>query len=118
MTRAHILLLEAARRWLTADDMERNKGLRHAWTGLGSATNYAAATRAGLMEVATRPNPGYSTWWRLTDAGAAIVQRWLDSGLCREHFVMSWTGAYALVQQGGLTLTVAGHDIITPTTEA
>ena len=75
------LLMEAARRWIIIDDTHRAKGIRWAWTGLGSATYYKPVVDAGLMEIATRPNPGHLTWWRLTDKGAAIVRPLLDAVL-------------------------------------
>lgn len=66
------LLREAARR---SQMFHRGEPLTEAWTGLGSATLYKPVVNAGLMECATTLNPGYSTWWRLTEKGAAIVQK-------------------------------------------
>jgi len=56
------------------------KPLTEAWTGLGTYTTYKPAYDADLMTYATGPNPGYVTWWKLTNKGAAIVQQWLDQG--------------------------------------
>lgn len=77
-SRAHWLLREALRRYTMFGE---GKPLILAWTGLGSATQYEPAVRLGLMEYATRPNPGYATWWRLTIKGAQIVQDWIDTGV-------------------------------------
>lgn len=74
---AHWLLREALRRYTRFGE---GKPLTSAWTGLGSASQYKPAVSLGLMECATSPNPGYMTWWRLTERGAAIVQAWLDAG--------------------------------------
>jgi len=72
-----ILLREAIRRWRMSPDGEHTGGqtLTTAWTGLGCATEYATVLEAGWMTYATRPNPGHLTWFRLTEAGAAIVER-------------------------------------------
>ncbi len=74
------LLKEALRRWNMGTKGQRTGGetLTTAWTGLGSATQYKPAVDAGLMECATQLNPGYLTWWRLTEKGAAIVQKLID----------------------------------------
>jgi hypothetical protein len=74
------LLKEALRRWRQRSPGDHTGGqtLTTAWTGLGSATQYKPAVNAGLMECATQLNPGYLTWWRLTEKGAAIVQKWLN----------------------------------------
>jgi len=77
------LLKEALRRYTRFHQAE-GKALTGAWTGLGTATEYAPVVQAGYMTVATSPNPGYMTWWRLTDKGAEIVQGWLDAGLTYE----------------------------------
>lgn len=106
--RQKAVLLEAARRWLTADDHDRKNGLELAWTGLGSATVYAPAVSGGFMVCATSLNPGHSTWWRLTDKGAAVVRRWIDGGLRAEHFRTDWTGGYSLVEQPGVSLSPEG----------
>jgi len=73
------LLLEALRRY-TRFGKPEGKTLIGAWTGLGAMTTYAPCLNVGLMTYATSPNPGYSTWWRLTDKGAKIVQVFLDNG--------------------------------------
>jgi hypothetical protein len=77
------LLREALRRFTRFHQAE-GKPLTEAWTGLGTATEYEPVVQAGYMTVATSPNPGYMTWWRLTDKGAEIVQGWLDAGLTHE----------------------------------
>ena len=74
--RQKALLQEAARRYTK---FHQGESLLEAWTGLGSATEYATAAKAGLMEIATNPNPGYITWWRLTTKGAAIVEQWIST---------------------------------------
>lgn len=106
------LLLEATRRWLNADPHERAKGIEDAWTGLGSATDYAPAVRAGLMTVATEPNPGYRTWWKLTPQGAAIAMSWIARGLRLEHFRTGLTGQYMLAEQNGVALDDQGLAIL------
>ncbi len=82
--RREALLREALRRWRMRPKGDHTGGetLTTAWTGLGSATPYKPATDAGLMECATQLNPGHSTWWRLTDAGAVIVRGWLSLYEC------------------------------------
>ena len=74
-------LMEALRRYTR---FHQGEPLTQAWTGLGSMTTYKSVLDAELMTYATPPNPGYKTWWRLTDAGAAIVQAWLDQGITHE----------------------------------
>ena len=64
------------------------------------------------MTRATAPNPGYSTWWKLTPAGAKVVRRWLDAGLKIEHFMQDWTGQYQLMPQSGVGLDREGLAII------
>jgi hypothetical protein len=76
-TAAYNALVEATRRY---SRFHFGCPLTKAWTGLGSATAYREAVQAGLMEIATQPNPGYMTWWRLTERGAGIVQAWLGAG--------------------------------------
>ena len=71
------LLREALRRYTR---FHKGELLEQAWTGLGSATEYAPVVNAGYMTVATSPNPGYTTWWRLTERGASIVLAWLITG--------------------------------------
>jgi hypothetical protein len=65
------LLMEAARRYAR---FHMGEPLTQAWTGLGSATAYKPVVDGGYMEIATSPNPGHSTWYRLTIQGAAIVR--------------------------------------------
>ena len=80
--RIRSLLREALRRWQLRPPGQHTGGqtITIAWTGLGSATQYAPAVEAGYMECATNLNPGHSTWWRLTEDGAAamVVLGWLD----------------------------------------
>ena len=71
------LLSEARRRYLQFGK-PIGKTLTEAWTGLGSATTYKPCSDAGLMEIATTPNPGYTTWWRLTERGARVVHAMID----------------------------------------
>lgn len=97
--RQKAILLEAARRWLRSADRGRKQALTSEWTGLGSATTYASVLSAGFM-IQVEPHPGTTTWWRLTDKGAAIVQHWIDNGLCSEHFQTDdWIEAYSLVNR-------------------
>ena len=77
------LLKEALRRYTRFHQGEPLTSA-HTWTGLGSETQYAPVADAGYMEIATTRNPGYSTWWKLTEKGAAIVQQWLDEGITHE----------------------------------
>ena len=74
------LLREAARRWKLTSYGTNQRKLTEAWTGLGSATEYAPVVRAGYMECATSLNPNCITWWRLTEKGvlALIVLGWLE----------------------------------------
>lgn len=78
------LLREAARRWklhgAARDGRFGGREMTTAWTGLGSATEYAPVVRAGYMECATSLNPNCITWWRLTEKGvlALIVLGWLE----------------------------------------
>ncbi len=78
--RKHWLLCEALRRYCRFHLQDLRRPLIDAWTGLGSYTQYKPALDSGLMIYATSPNPGYTTWWRLTEKGAKIVQGWLDTG--------------------------------------
>ncbi len=77
--RQKALLREAARRW---ENFGRLGGssMTEAWTGLGSATEYAPVVKAGLMECATQLNPNCITWWRLTEKGvmALIFLGWIE----------------------------------------
>ena len=81
---AHEALVEALRRFIffavLRDGMDWNlKDLTNAWTGLGPAPFYKAAQKSGLMEIATKPNPGQVTWWKLTKAGAKILLYWKET---------------------------------------
>ncbi len=68
-------LKEALRRF---EMFNRDKTLKDAWTGLGTATDYKLVVKAGLMEHVHGPNPRYLCWWRLTDAGVVRVQEMID----------------------------------------
>jgi hypothetical protein len=70
------LLKEAQRRFQTFNST--NLPITKAWTGLGSATEYKTVSPRYMVN-ATSPNPGCRTWWKLTRAGAAIVQEWIDA---------------------------------------
>lgn len=83
------LLLEALRRY-TRFGIRDKESLTGAWTGLGSMSTYAPCLNAGLMVCATSPNPGYSTWWRLTEKGARIVQAWLEAGYDYANVEAGW----------------------------
>lgn len=106
------ILLEATRRYLAFQDENFLKPLHQAWTGLGTVTTYRSVHKAGLMTIATKPNPGYMTWWKLTSKGAAIVRRWLNDGLKKEHFSNDFTGDYSLAPQYGVSLSVTGIKIV------
>jgi len=73
-------LIEATRRYTR---FRHGEALDRAWTGLGCATEFKQMVRRGLMEP-VYSNPGYTTWWRLTKMGAAIVQSLLDLGITYE----------------------------------
>jgi len=81
--RQELLLREALRRWSRFYKNE-HRSLTEAWTGLGTATEYAPAVKGGYMELVDKPTPGYQTWWKLTAKGAAIVQEGLDLGITHE----------------------------------
>ena len=76
------LLREALHRWDLRMDGFHTGGetLTTAWTGLGSASEYAPVAKAGLMECATELNPGFPTWWRLTEKGllALVFLGWIE----------------------------------------
>lgn len=83
--RQHFLLCEALRRFeCFAVRNDKRKwtlsDLQAAWTGLGTATTYKPVVDAGFMKVATTPNPGFVTWWGLTEKGARIVLAWHKAG--------------------------------------
>lgn len=79
-TRQHRLLCEALRRQTRFNMRDRKYPLAFAWLGLGTYTTYKPAIDAGLMTYVHKPNPGHAQWWKLTEAGERIVQKWLDSG--------------------------------------
>lgn len=76
-----ILLREALRRYT---QFHASKKLKDVCTGLGTATEYKPVFDAGYMTYANGPNPGYLTWWKLTDKGLKIVQKWVDEGYSHE----------------------------------
>ena len=78
--RQKALLREALRRWEMHNVGRRDRVITEAWTGLGSATQYAPVVNAGLMECATQLNPNCITWWRLTEKGvmALIFLGWME----------------------------------------
>ena len=69
------LLREALRRYV---QFHAGEELTTAWTGLGFRTDYKPVLDAGLMEWVYRWRPRCMGWLRLTEAGARIVQAWLD----------------------------------------
>lgn len=70
-----VLLEEALRRyWLFAD----GKPLDQAWTGLGYKSDYKSVVNAGLMAPIGPDVPRGLRWFKLTQAGAALVQQWID----------------------------------------
>ena len=76
--RRETLLQEALRRYVQFRAYAGEE-LTDAWTGLGYRTDYKPVLDAGLMEWALR-KPAFRClgWLRLTEAGAKIVQAWLD----------------------------------------
>lgn len=74
----HECLTEAARRYTR---FHRGKLLTEALVGLGTASDYRTALRGGYMALVYGRTPYCIGWLRLTDKGAAIVQRWLDEGV-------------------------------------
>lgn len=78
---AYGCLVEACRRY---SHFHLNCPITKAWTGLGTASEYRDAVKAGFMELATQANPGHLTWWRLTPLGAGIVLAWLGAGFTHE----------------------------------
>ncbi len=83
------LLREAMRRYKLRNPGNHTGGqtLTTAWTGLGSATEYAAVVNAGYMEPATSLNPGSLVWWRLTEKGvlAIIFLGWIEGDDSEQH---------------------------------
>lgn len=73
------LLTEALRRWQQFNHTGGNT-LTTAWTGLGYASDYKPVVDAGLMEFIGKYEKRCMGWLRLTEAGAAIVQQWIDEG--------------------------------------
>ncbi len=96
-----VLMLEAARRWLQetrylyVDTVEaraaftaanQEKRMAEAWTGVGTKSEYQTVVNAGLMTQNQGCRHGGTKWWRMTDKGAALVQRWIHAGLHLGHF--------------------------------
>lgn len=75
-TSAFWLLVEAFRR---KTKFHQGAALCDAWTGLGTATDYKPAINYGYMtHVFPERNKKHAEWWKLTLAGAAIVQDFID----------------------------------------
>jgi hypothetical protein len=96
------LLLEALRRFSKFNDL--NQSITEAWTGLGSYSTYKPCADAGLMEISTSPNPGYSTWWRLTEKGAMIVNAMRNMGYNHENVENGW-GDRSIHKNGIMSIT-------------
>ncbi len=76
------LLTEALRRWQNFGPPHTGGDtLTTAWTGLGYASQYKPVVDAGLMEFIGKYEKRCLGWLRLTEAGAAIVQQWIDDGV-------------------------------------
>lgn len=74
----HVLLAEALRRYTRFHSKE---SMLTAWTGLGCASEYKKVLDSGLMAwVSAPPHRRCKGWLRLTEAGAKIVKRWINSG--------------------------------------
>ena len=75
--RQESLLREALRRYI---HFYSGWELTEAWTGLGNRSTYGPVLKAGLMEWCATggPKPRCAGWLRLTEAGAKVVQAWLD----------------------------------------
>lgn len=101
------LLVEAMRRWVTFHENTPGRTLTSAWTGLGYATEYRRVTSTRLMEPVTGGGKGCLNWYRLTPAGAAIVQKWLETGIGRSDFrdfdFISWNKINQLLEYSDLT---------------
>ena len=81
-SRQKSLLLEAKRRYTTFYPEEE---LADAWTGLDHRSTYKPALDARLMEwVLHEPAFRCMGWLRLTEAGAKIVQEWLDEEIAND----------------------------------
>ena len=81
------LLREALRRWKMFGAKTSDASITTAWTGLGSASQYAPVVKAGYMECATTLNPNCITWWRLTEKGvlALIFLGWIEGDDSEQH---------------------------------
>jgi phosphoribosylaminoimidazole (AIR) synthetase len=56
------------------------KDIQKAWTGHGSATEYKSAIESGFITYVHKPHPGFRQWWRLTEKGARVIQKWHREG--------------------------------------
>lgn len=89
-SRQRALLLEAMRRYT---QFHPDEELTEAWTGLGYPSHYRPVLKAGLMTWVYGEPKGsraHVGWLRLTEAGAAIVQAWLDEE------VTSWRSEHTI----------------------
>ena len=94
------IMLEAARRWLVETRFlcgncaearrafmsgDNTKTMTGIWTGVGTQSDYQTVVNAGLMTWVNFRH-GSTMWWRMTDKGADLVQRWIHAGLHIGHF--------------------------------
>lgn len=61
------------------------KDLQHAWTGLGTATQYKKAVDEGYFAHANKPNPYHAQWWKLTENGAQMILDWHNAGYNKDN---------------------------------
>lgn len=87
--RLHYPTISPTKAWTTAEYLEASEFLDDAayvplvlaWTGLGHKTTYRPVVDAGLMRwVGGEPRDRHIGWLCLTQAGARIIQQWLDEG--------------------------------------
>lgn len=99
--RQRSLMIEAARRWLQetrylyVDTVEaraaftaanQEKRMVEAWTGVGTKSEYRTVVNGGLMAINLGCRHRSTRWFRMTEKGAALVQRWIHAGLHLGHF--------------------------------
>jgi hypothetical protein len=92
----------------------KRERLEEANLGIGHRILFESVARSGLMYCATPeyPQTGFTTWWKLTRKGAAIVQSWINTGHCKlnDNFQL-----FSLPPRsgcaGGITITVRGGNV-------
>ena len=87
--RLHYPIISFEKMWTTAEYRDASEALDDAtyislvlaWTGLGYKTTYRSVVDAGLMRwVRGEPHDRHIGWLCLTEAGAKIIQQWIDEG--------------------------------------